>query len=174
MKKFWQSFVATLKRGWDWFSAWILGPGAALIVMAVVVLLVFLGVRNLEVGGLLSKLLGKKDAKKPIEVVNTPPKKRVDEDGKIIPPGTPDQKGMTQAVVVPIEKNGIFDDPTQVKIIPPGETKPVKIDLPEGVKRKDVDKVIIVQPDEFAVTVKNDSGVKASDVDDLLAKYGGI
>jgi hypothetical protein len=35
-----------------------------------------------------------------------------------------------------------------------------------------VDKVIIVKPNVYAVTVKDNSGVNAKDVDDLLSKYG--
>jgi hypothetical protein len=44
--------------------------------------------------------------------------------------------------------------------------------LPDGVKAKDVDRVIIVKPDVYAVTVKDKSGVSAKEVDDLLAEYG--
>lgn len=170
---FWESFKSTMAKLWGALVKWILGPGAALIVVAVVLVLVFFGVRNLQVGGLLSKLLGKKDGKKVVDIINNPPPERVDSEGKIIPPGTPDSKGSTQAVVVPLEKPGIFDDPTQVKVIPPGATKPMKIDLPDGVEASDVDKVVIVQPEVVAVTVKSDSTVSATDVEDLLAKYGG-
>ena len=50
--------------------------------------------------------------------------------------------------------------------------KPVVVDLPDGVKAKDVDKVVIVSPKVYAVTVKDSSKVTGTDVDDLLAKYG--
>jgi hypothetical protein len=86
----------------------------------------------------------------------------------VIPIGTPDAKGITQAVVVPIEPPSIFSNPDHVVI-----QDPVVVELPEGVKAKDVDKVVVVSPEIHVVTVKNTSTVKAKDVDDLLAKYGG-
>lgn len=144
----------------------------ALIAVAGVILLVVIGFKNIQVGGLLSKLLGKKKGKSVVDIINQPPPDRVDEDGRIIPPGTPDSNGMTQAIVVPLEEPGIFDDQTQVKIIPPGTHKPVVVDLPDGVEAGDVDKIIVVKPDVVAISVKNDSPVSASDVDDLLKKYG--
>jgi hypothetical protein len=140
----------------------------------VVFVLVALGCKNIQIGGLLGKLFGKdpQDGKKPIDVANTVPEDRVDENGVIIKPGEPDSKGQTQAVVVPIEEPGLFDDPSKVKITPPGETKPIVIDLPDGVKAQDVDKVIVVKPEVYAVTVKDKSGIKGEDIDSLLDKYG--
>ncbi len=105
-------------------------------------------------------------------MANTVPEDRVDENGVIIKPGEPDSTGQTQAVVVPIEEPGLFDDPGKIKVTPPGEDKPTEVILPDGVKAKDVDKVIIVKPDVYAVTVKDNSKVTGKDVDDLLSKYG--
>jgi hypothetical protein len=177
MSTFWGSFKATLKRIWDGFTRWILGPGAALIVVAGALLLILFGAQNVQVGGILDKLLkrGKKPGQggKAVDVANTVPKKRVDSEGKVIPPGTPDSKGMTQAVVVPIKKPGLFKRPDKVEIVPPGEDKPVEVDLPDGVKAKDVEAVVIVKPDVKVVSVKSHSGVSGSDLDDLISKYGG-
>jgi hypothetical protein len=75
--------------------------------------------------------------------------------------------------VVPIEPSGVLSNPNTVKFIPPGETTPKEVQLPDGVKANDVDKVIIVQPGKFVVTVKDSSGIDAQHIDALLAKYGG-
>jgi len=157
---------------WAWIRKYLLAPLPALLLVAVAIFLIILGFKNVQIGGLLAKLFGKPEGKKVVDVANTIPEDRVDKDGRLIQPGTPDSKGITQAVVVPIETGGLFSDPTIVKVTPPGESKPVVIHLPDGVKDTDVDKVIIVKPDVYAVTVKDTSKVTVEKVDDLLAKYG--
>lgn len=166
---FWQAAWAWIKR----VFRWIVAPLPAILLVVGAIILALLIGKNIQIGGLLAKLFGTgPKGKKAIDVANSVPEDRVDKDGRIIPPGKPDFKGQTQAVVVPIEKPGLFDNPDKVKIILPGETKPVVIDLPDGVKSKDVDKVIVVRPEVYAVTVTDSSGVKAEDVNDLLEKYG--
>ena len=146
---------------------------AILIVVGAIILAVFFG-KKIQIGGILGKLFGHEGSgTKAVDVANTVPEDRVDKDGKIIPPGTPDDKGITQAVVVPIESPGIFSNPDKVVITHPEDGKKVVVDLPEGVKSKDVDKVIVVKPDVLAVTVKDSSKVTVQHVDDLLKKYGG-
>jgi hypothetical protein len=163
-----------LLKVWAWIRQYLIAPIPIIVVVAVAIVLVALGAKNVQVGGILAWLTGKKtDGKKAVDVANTVPDHRVDSDGKVIPAGTPDEKGLTQAVVVPIEPPGIFSNPNQVVIQDPHENKPVTIELPTGVKAKDVDKVVVVKPEVHVVTVKNTSKVTASDVDDLLAKYGG-
>jgi hypothetical protein len=168
---FWQSSWEWVKRAFRAVAA----PLPAILLIVGAIILVILGAKNIQIGGLLGKLLGKEKAegKKVIDVANSIPEGRVDPNGNIIQPGTPDSQGITQAKVVPIEKPGLFDDPTQVKITPPGETKPIVVDLPDGVKAADVDKVIVVQPEVYVVTVKDTSKVTPKKVDDLLQKYGG-
>lgn len=169
---FWQNAWTTIKTWARKAGAFL--PAVLLVIGAVV--LVILGAKNIQIGGLLGKLFGKpdsKDNKKALDVANTIPADRVDQNGNLIPIGQPDSKGVTQAKVVPIEMPGMFDDPSQVKILPPGETKPIVIDLPDGVKAADVDKVIVVTPEIMAVSVKDTSKVTPQDVDDLLKKYGG-
>jgi len=174
-QSFWSGVWSCLKAIGRVVQRYVLAPGVALVVVAAAVLLVVLGVKNLQIGGVLGRLFGRKEeGKKTVEVANTIPEGRVDSEGKIIPPGTPDKEGMTQAVVVPIEKPGLFDDPSQVKVTPPGEEKPIKVTLPTGVKANDVESVVVVKPEVVAVTVKNDSKVSGQDVDDLLSKYGDI
>src|SRR5690606_28813760 len=97
---------------------YILAPLPALILVAVAIVLVMLGVRNVKIGGLLGKLLGKEPPKKAIERANSIPADRVRPDGSLIPQGKPDSKGISQAIVVPIEKPGIFENPTTVRIVP--------------------------------------------------------
>jgi len=157
---------------WRWIKRYVLAPLPAILIMAGAIVLVIFGAKNIQIGGLLGKLFGHKspEGKKVIDVVNSVPEDRVDQNGNIIPIGTPDGKGITQAVVVPIESPGLFSNPDKV-VIKTGDEK-VVVDLPEGIKAKDVDKVIVVKPEVLAVTVKDTSKVPASKVDDLLNKYG--
>jgi hypothetical protein len=174
-----KSFKGFLAGLWTFIkkvSPKLLGPLAALVVIVVAILLVSMGFKELQIGGLLGKLLGKKGGVDPekgstVETTNAISTKRVDADGKLIPQGVPDSKGDTQAVVVPIQSPGLFSDSNQVAFTAPGETKSTVIDLPEGVTNKQVDQVIIIQPSVVAVTVKDNSGVSKQTVNDLLKKY---
>jgi len=151
--------------------------GAPLVVILIALaalMLVALGLKNVQVGGLIAALFGKKDPKHTaIDIANSVPSGRVDGDGKLIPVGTPDSKGMTQAPVVAIESPGVFSNPDTVKFTPPGESKPVEVKLPDGVKANDVEHIVVVKPDTFVVTVKDSSGVTGQKIEDLLKKYGG-
>jgi hypothetical protein len=156
-----------------WLARVFVAPGAAVLLVVGAVLLAVLGMKNVQIGGLLGMLFGKKKPEHTaIDVANSVPEGRVDAQGKIIQPGQADSKGMTQAVVVPIQNPGVFSNPDTVVFTPPGHDKPVEVQLPTGVKAKDVEKVIVVQPTKFVVTVKDSSGISAQHVDDLLKKYG--
>lgn len=171
---FWGAVWGTLKSIGHWMALKLAAPGVAVVIIIVAILLVAMGFKELQIGGLLAKLFGKPDpAQKAIDVANSVPPGRVGPDGKIIPQGTPDSKGDTQAVVVPIQDPGLFSNPSTVIFTPPGSTTPVEIQLPDGIKNSDVDKVIVVKPDVVAVTVKDSSNIPAQKIDDLLAKYGG-
>lgn len=171
---FWQNAWMWLKK----LGRWTYAPVVAIVIILVVFVLVALGFKNIQLGGILGRLFGKDGknptGKKAIDVANSVPEDRVDKDGNLIPIGTPDSTGQTQAKVVPIEEPGLFDDPSKIKVTPPGEDKPIEVILPDGVKAKDVDKVIILKPNVYVVTVKDASKVDASDVDDLLSKYGDM
>jgi hypothetical protein len=177
--RFWKAFTGFFIGVWGFIkklSPKLLGPLAALIVIAIAILLVSIGFKELQIGGVLGKLLGKKGGVDPgrgptVETANSIDPKRVGPDGKLIPQGVPDAKGDTQAVVVPIQPPGLFSDPNQVVFTAPGDDKPTVIPLPTGVTSKQVDQVIVVQPNVVAVTVRDSSGVTAQTVDDLLAKY---
>jgi len=156
-----------------WLRRYVLAPLPAFLLIAGAVILVVLGVRNVQIGGLLGKLFGHStEGKKAVDIANTIPDHRVGPDGALIPIGTPDSKGITQATVHTIESPGIFSNPDTVTIQPPGQDK-VVVQLPDGVKSKDDDKVIVVSPEVVAVSVKDTSKVSAQNVDDLLKKYGG-
>jgi hypothetical protein len=152
----------------------VLGAPVILIVLvAGAVLLVSLGLKNIQIGGLIGALFGRKGpGDTAIDVANSVPKNRVDADGKLIPIGQSDAQGMTQAAVMPIANPGLFSNPDTVTFTPPGtDAKPIEVKLPVGVRAKDVEHVIVVQPGKFAVTVKDSSGITAKNVDDLLKKY---
>jgi len=172
-KTFWQIVKEKTIEAFKWLAKIFVAPGVALLVVGGVILLICLGFKNIQIGGLLGKLFGKKDPQnRAIDVANTVPKDRIDSNGKLISQGTPDSQGIIQAVIVPIKDPGLFSNPSTVTFTPPGETKAKEIALPDGVKAKDVHQVIIVQPDKFVVTVKDSSGVTPKHVDDLLKKYG--
>jgi len=170
---FWQRTLASFKETLSWVGSKLLGPLGAVLLILVAVLLVSMGFKELQIGGLLGKLLGKKgsDSGRTIDLANSVDKDRVGPDGKLVEPGTPDSKGQTQAIVVPIEEPGLFSNPDTVKFTPPGEEKPIEIVLPDGVKNKDVGQVVVIRPDVVVVTVKDSSGIPAAKVEDLLKKY---
>ncbi len=163
-------------RAWAWLKRYVLAPLPALLIIVGAILVAVIFGKQIQIGGILGKLFGHKgvEGKKAVDVANSVPEDRVDKDGKLIPPGTPDEKGITQAVVVPIESPGLFSNPDKVVINDPESKKPVVVELPEGVKAKDVDKVVVVKPEVYAVTVKDGSKVTGQKVDDLLKKYGDL
>lgn len=167
-----------MKATFGWVGVKILGPLLAVLLIVVAVILVSMGFKELQIGGLLGKLFGKKEPEggggkgKVIDVANSVDPDRVGPDGKLIQPGQPDSTGQTQAVVVPIKEPGLFSDPKKVVFTEPGKDKPTEVILPDGVTNKDVDQVVVVKPDVVVVTVKDNSGISAKTVDDLLSKYG--
>jgi hypothetical protein len=177
---FWESFKNFFAKIWASvrkLSPKILGPLAALVVIVTSVILVSMGFKELQIGGLLGKLLGKKggvnsDLGPTVETANSIDPKRVGPDGKVIQEGVPDQTGSTQAVVVPIKPPGLFSDPNTVVFTAPGEDKSTTVVLPTGVTNKQVDQVVVINQTTVAVTVRDNTGLPVSKVDDLLKKYG--
>jgi hypothetical protein len=168
----WQEIKKQVVTACRWLAKIFVAPGIALVVIAIAVLLIVFGFKNVQIGGLLGKLFGKKNPEdRDIDIANTVPEDRIDKDGKIILQGQPDSKGITQAVVVPIENPGLFSNPSTVSFKPPGGEKPVEIKLPDGVRAKDVDKVVVIKQNQFVVMVKDSSGIKAEKIDSLINKY---
>jgi hypothetical protein len=122
--------------------------------------------KNFQIGGLLSKLWGnKKEPDSNIRV--TIPKDRINKDGVPIQPGESDEKGYIQSPVsTKIKKPGIFDDPNTVTIIHP-EKGEVIIPLPTGVKNSDVEEIIEIEPNVYEVK-NNDMRTDVSDIEDIL------
>lgn len=142
-------------------------PLAAALTVLLVVGAVFLlaAGKNIQIGGIIGKLFGKKGKK---NLRGVPPKGRVDEDGKPIQPGESDERGFVQAEPIRgVKKPGLFDDPNTVIVVHP-EKGAVKIDLPKGVKNKDVKEVVEIEPDVYEVR-NNDSG---ADTGSLLKALG--
>lgn len=168
----WERFKKYVSDAGKLISANVLAPLATFVVVCVAFILVTMGFKEIQIGGLIAKMLGRKTAEDgPTDLANSVPSDRIGPDGKLIPPGTADTKGQTQAVVVPIEEPGLFSNPNEISFVPPGEEDSQEIALPDGVKNKDVDQVVVVQPEIVAVTVKDSSGIQAEEIDDLLKKY---
>ncbi len=168
----WTKIGSYAKKG----GRFLLGALPAFLVIVVAVGLVIFGIKNFQVGGLLSSLLGsnkKPLGKTAVDLANSIPKDRVGPDGRLIEHGVPDSEGLAQATVVEIQPPGIFGDPKEVKFVPHGSTTPVTVRLPDGVTASDVDKVVFIKPEVTVVTVKDTSKavVTATDIDGLLAKY---
>lgn len=169
---FWSAFWAGMKSVFRWVGTKLVAPGVAVVIVIVAVVLVAMGFKELQVGGLLQKILGIKGLNTtPVDVASIVPAGRVDPNGKVIPAGISDSGGMTQVFVVPLQAPGLLSNPSTVTFMPPDSDKPVTIDLPTGVKNTDVSQVIVVSPGMYAVTVKDTSGIPSQTVDDLLRKY---
>lgn len=173
-KTFWGEVWDRILTILQWAGKNLLAPVVAVVLIIVAVVLVSMGFKDLQIGGLLGKLFGRTqdDTKKSIDVINSIDPGRIDKNGKVIPLNQPDGKGDTQVQVVPINQPGLFSDPNVVTFTPPNADKPISIVLPDGVTNKDVDKVVIVSPGIHAITVKDSSGIDAKKIDDLLVKYG--
>jgi hypothetical protein len=165
-----------IKAIFSWMAQHLLAPVVAILLVLGAVLAFVLGIENVGIGGLLGRLFGKgtpgNDPKKVIDIANSIDPDRIDKNGNLIQPGVPDSKGDTQVVVVPIDNPGPLSDPNKVTFTAPGDTKPTEVVLPDGVTAKDVEHVVIVSPTVTAITVKDNSGIQAQTVDDLLKKYG--
>jgi hypothetical protein len=157
---------------WPLLRKYVIAPIPVVVLVLGAALLILFGAKNIQVGGLIGMLLGKKVTQKAIAVANSIPPERIRADGTLIHIGEADSKGITQAHVVAIEMPGLFSDPKTIKVTPPGATKPIEVAVPDGVRAQDVEHVIIVDQEIKHVTVKSTSSIRATDVDDLLAKYG--
>ena len=158
----WKKIQAWGQKAWEW----VIKKPAALAAAALVIIggiLLVLFKKDLQIGGILSSLLGEK--KKPnLRVV--PPEKRVRKDGSAIQPGESDERGFTQAPVsTTIKKPGLFSKPDEIVIEHPTKGNQT-IKLPTGVKNKDVREVIEIEPDIYEVKNNDKPSV---DTDKLLA-----
>lgn len=136
---------------------------AAFLVVGAVIMAI--GGHDIQIGGLLEKLFGKKKADPDIRVL--PPPGRVDSSGNAIPVGKSDEKGYVQPPIgTTIKDPGIFSNPDTITVVHPDKGE-VTLPLPTGVKNKDVSEVIEVQPGVYQIK-NNDSGVDTSELKDML------
>jgi len=169
--------VAFLKGVWEWLKAlgkrvgtiFVRYPlaAAATVFLVVAAIAVAASGKTLQIGGILQKLWG---TKKPESLRATVAEDRKDEDGAPIGPGKSDDKGFVQSPVsTEIVDPGMFSNPGTVTVVHPEKGK-VTIELPEGVKNKDVHEVVEVSPDVYEVK-NRDKGVPAKKLDDVLKKF---
>ena len=167
-----------LKKIWSGASVVV---KVLIVVGAVLLFLVgYAFLKEWDIGGWISRLFkGGPTGKDKIKVANTIPDERVDATGAPIPQGEPDEKGYTQWVVHEAEvSSNPFRDKGKLRVTstvteetpdgPVEKTVSKEIDLPTGVKDKDVVKVVEVKPEVFVVEVQDTSKVSASDLLDEL------
>jgi len=132
---------------WDkvktFFWAFVAGVGAVLV---------FLFIRHTQ---------------KETKVVNDIPDDRVDDNGNPIPIGEEDDKGFTQWEVKEFDV-GITKGQASSVTVKGDDGKKERINLPKGVKAKDVKHVIQVEPNTLVVSVKDKTGVDAGSILDVL------
>lgn len=152
-----------LKAIWKWCITKPASFAAALLVIVGGIILVLFK-KDLQIGGLLGSLTGKKQPNLRAVV----PEGRVDGAGKPILPGQSDQQGFTQAPVsATIQKPGLFSDPKTLVVEHPTKGKQV-IALPTGVINKDVSEVIEISPDVYEVKNNDKSKVDTKRLLDVL------
>ena len=167
MSKIWEYLKALGNRLFQITIRYPLAAAATVLIVVGAVLITVFG-KNIQIGGLLGKIWGKKPNVDPnIRVL--PPTERVDGKGDVIPPGQPDDKGYVQTPAsIEIKEPGLFSDDSTITIIHP-ENGEIVLPLPTGVKNKDVESVIEIQPSVFQIK-NNDKGVDANEVLDILGK----
>jgi hypothetical protein len=141
---------------------------AATVVLVIAAIFMLVSGKTFQIGGILESLWGKKKE----NVRGVPPEERKKDDGTPILPGESDKQGFVQApVTTKIADPGIFSNPSTVTVVHPDKGK-IVIDLPTGVKNKDVQEVVEVKPNIYEVRNK-DTGVKPADLNNLIGKLGG-
>jgi hypothetical protein len=166
VKKFfniiWSYIVVFFRNLYNLILKYPLATALTILLIVVAVAMLISG-KTFQIGGLLSKLW---DSKKP-SARGIPPSDRKNPDGTMIPLGMSDDKGYVQApVATTIVEPGIFSNPDTIQIIHPDKGT-VTVQLPNGVKNKDVQEVIEVSPDIYEVR-NHDTGVNPDNVLDIL------
>jgi hypothetical protein len=119
--------------------------------------------RSFDIGGMLGKLWGKS----PTPGVRTAVVAARSAHGKLLTPGSPDERGYVQApVTTEILQPGAFSNPDTITVVHPDKGE-ITILLPTGVKNKDVQEVVEIEPGVYEIK-NNDSGVDTDDVRNAL------
>jgi hypothetical protein len=156
---------ALVKRLYGLMVKYPLAVAAAVFLAVGAVVMALAGYDDVQIGGLLEKLFGKKKTNPDIRVV--PPPERVDSDGNSIPLGESDEKGYVQAPInTKIVPPGVFSNPDTIVVVHPNKGE-VTIPLPVGVKNKDVSEVVEIQPNVYEIR-NNDRGVNTSELEEFL------
>ncbi len=140
-------------------------PFAIAVTVFIILFALFLAIggKNIQIGGILSKLWGKKEENdNGIKVI--PPNTRIDDSGKIIEPGVSDNSGFVQVKDnIEIKDPGLFSDPTKLIVIHPEKGEMV-IPLPKGVSNTDVKQIVEVKPDVYQVSNEDRPSINTSDL----------
>ncbi len=177
---FWQSLWGNLKSTFGTVAKFLIQYPIALIAAAFVIViglaLMYLGVKDINIGGILKWLFSRPGyTHTTLAASNTIPTHRVDTEGNKIPVGAPDQNGWTQWEVQPYKPPASpLRDRTVVSVTSPTTGNPVDSKLPDGVKDTDVEQVVEVKPEVFVVKTNNESKVHARDLLDRLPKPKGM
>jgi hypothetical protein len=136
-----------------WVKDRILLPVATVLLALGAIVLVAFGLKGMNVGGLLGKLIEGKDP-------SPPPNPNRD-----VEPGVPDDIGHTEAEPLPLEREG-------GQIQDPDTGKPIV--LPKGVEPDQVKEVIVVTPTVTEVKAVDTSKkpISLADLDKLQDKIG--
>lgn len=153
-KPLWDKAKGVGKAAFNWTLRYPVALIISFLVIVVASILLFTGVGGSDRfnwGGLIGTLFGKKkkgSASKKHQKANAIPEDRVDEKGDPLPKDEPDDKGYVQREVEVLDRSSNpFRDKTVIKIGKDGK----KIDLPEGLKDTDVEKVIEIEPEVYEV-----------------------
>jgi len=163
MEFIWKYIKAVGKTIGKWMLRYPLAAAAA-VFLIILALFVALSGNQLQMGGIIGKLFGKKKQPNTREIV---PEDRVDENGKPITPSESDDQGFVQAPTkLEIVEPTIFSNPDTIIVKHPEKGK-VKIDLPQGVKNKSVREVVLVKPNVIEIK-NNDKGVDTKKILEFL------
>lgn len=157
-------FKALSKRLYELMVEYPLAVAAAILLIIGAIAMALAG-HDVQIGGLLEKLFGKKKTDPNIRVI--PPSGRIDVNGDLVPLGESDKKGYVQAPInTKIVAPGVFSNPDTIVVVHPNKGE-ITIPLPVGVKNKDVSEVIEVQPNVYEIK-NNDKGVDTSELEEIL------
>jgi len=160
---FWDKIKRVALVVYGWTLKYPIAIIGTVLLMVMAVLAMTMG-KNIQIGGLLESLWGKKEPKNNRLVV---PDERTDDEGEPIKPGESDDEGYVQVPAkITIKEPGIFSDPDKIEIIDEMGNGS-KIPLPKGVKNSDVEEVVVVKPNVYEVKNK-DGGVNVVDLDNLI------
>jgi hypothetical protein len=168
MSKIWEYVKAVAKRLFQLAVQYPLATAATVLLVVLAIMMAAFG-KTFQIGGLLSKLWGKKPSI-PDNIVVIPPPGRVDSSGNPIPVGQSDAIGQVQiSQKTDIKDPGIFSNPDTITIIN-AKNEEVIIPLPTGVKNSDVKAVTQIEENIYQIHNNDKSSVDATKLLNDLGK----